>query len=265
MNDHPAAKGLSAQARAHIRGHIVGYVALFVALSGVAYADDGPLAGTNTVGSSDIINGEVQTQDIQAAAVGSARVADDSLTADDLANHSVDFGELDRGAFLASDIAPVASGLDIGYGIPANSIQGAEIESNTIGRSDLAASAEAPAGFSIGILDTGIICNEGCREGTLALPPGTYATFGKIRLNQQDFDDENSLRVQCTLGSAGEAFDTAVFNAGDISLDATLNMQGVRTINSGDDGVSINCRDYDTGDVKGLDLQIMAIRLGTLN
>lgn len=55
----PARKGLSARVGNHIRGHVVGYVALFVALSGVAYADDGPLAGQNTVGSADIINAEV--------------------------------------------------------------------------------------------------------------------------------------------------------------------------------------------------------------
>ena len=88
----------------HIRAHVVGYAALFVALSGTAYAIDGPLAGQNQVGSADIINNEVQSADIRDAnvtfsdlrsdavtagkiadgAVGGAAVADDSLTEDDI-------------------------------------------------------------------------------------------------------------------------------------------------------------------------------------
>jgi hypothetical protein len=50
--------------RDHIRSHVVGYVALFVALSGTAYAVDGPLPGQNQVGSQDIINSEVRSEDI---------------------------------------------------------------------------------------------------------------------------------------------------------------------------------------------------------
>jgi hypothetical protein len=185
----------------HIRGHVVGYVALFVALSGVAYADDGPLAGQNTVGSADIINAEVYSQDIQPDAVGSGKVADNSLTAADLAAQSVRFGELASSAFYAPDIAPLPRGIP-SHGIPINAIQGSEIQSDTIGRSDLAASAEAPAGFSFSDNDTGIICNGGCTEGTLHVPSGTFAVFGKIRVRQSDSDAE-WLSVQCDLTTNG--------------------------------------------------------------
>ena len=55
---------MSGRIRQHIRSNVVGYVSLFVALSGTAYAIDGPLPGQNQVGSEDIINGEVKTPDL---------------------------------------------------------------------------------------------------------------------------------------------------------------------------------------------------------
>lgn len=48
----------------HLKGNIVGYVALFVSLSGVAWAANGPLQGKNTVGSADIIDTQVKSDDI---------------------------------------------------------------------------------------------------------------------------------------------------------------------------------------------------------
>ncbi len=63
----------------HLRSNVVGYAALFVALSGTAWAANGPLAGKNTVGSSDIINGEVRAKDVADAPSGS-----DALNADTL-------------------------------------------------------------------------------------------------------------------------------------------------------------------------------------
>jgi len=48
----------------HLRGNVVGYVALFISLSGVAWAANGPLQGKNTVGSADIIDAQVKTDDI---------------------------------------------------------------------------------------------------------------------------------------------------------------------------------------------------------
>ena len=49
---------------AHVRSNVIGYVALFIALGGSAYAVNGSLPGKNTVGSADIIDGEVKTSDI---------------------------------------------------------------------------------------------------------------------------------------------------------------------------------------------------------
>jgi hypothetical protein len=79
--------------RNHIRSNVIGYVALFVALSGTAYAVDGPLPGQNQVGSADIIDKEVQTNDIGTGqvknpdlasnAVNSARIANGTVMPDD--------------------------------------------------------------------------------------------------------------------------------------------------------------------------------------
>jgi hypothetical protein len=51
--------------REHLRNNIVGYIAQVVALSGSAYAVNGPLEGRNTVGSVDVIDNEVQGRDIK--------------------------------------------------------------------------------------------------------------------------------------------------------------------------------------------------------
>ena len=66
--------------RDHIRSNVVGYVALFVALSGTAYAVDGPLPGQNQVGSQDIINSEVKTLDVLDNTLTGADVNEASLS-----------------------------------------------------------------------------------------------------------------------------------------------------------------------------------------
>jgi hypothetical protein len=70
--------------RDHIRSNVVGYVAVFLALSGTAYAVDGPLAGQNTVGSADIINGEVTNNDLGADSVASGKIQDRQVKNADL-------------------------------------------------------------------------------------------------------------------------------------------------------------------------------------
>ena len=75
---------MSGRLGSHIRNNVVGYVALFVALSGTAVAVDGSLPGQNTVGSADIIDGEVTAADIKAESIGSAKIADGQVKNSDL-------------------------------------------------------------------------------------------------------------------------------------------------------------------------------------
>jgi hypothetical protein len=277
----------SARVRAHIRSNVVGYVAVFIALSGSAYAIDGPLPGQNQVGSADIIDQEVKQQDLGSntvatgkiidgdvgaadlgqGSVASAEVSDDSLTKADLDGKSVGAFELDGSTFRSEDIRAQFVGFGKAYGIPTDAIQSDEISDGTIQPADLANEAKGPLGFEFADNDTGIICNNGCVEGSLALPPGFYMVFGKIEVDQDDVF-EDLLSVRCDLTDGGGAFDHAFARqlgetgGGSVrSARATLPLQGHRLLL--DTGrVSIECTDFDQGDAVGLNLKLNAIKLG---
>jgi hypothetical protein len=140
----------------HIRSNVVGYLALFVALSGTAYAVDGPLPGQNQVGSEDIINEEVKrddlgpdavrtgkvlnetllAEDIATGAISSSEVLNSTLTHFDLGTDSVRYPELDPGAFDPAEIAEIAPGFV--FGIANDSIQSEEVSANSLNGSDIA-------------------------------------------------------------------------------------------------------------------------------
>lgn len=261
--------------RSHIRNNVVAYVAVFFSLSGVTYAVDGPNPGVNTVGSADIINGEVYNQDVKAGAIGSGKVADNSLAAVDLASHSVGFSELNPGAFAKNDIAPTCvQQVACFFEIRPDAIQSGEIQNGQVQKADLASDA-APDGYASFDDNTGIICNASCQEGSLQnLPAGSYAISGKIHVDQP-MQDEDRLNVICRL-HAGQDFDDAIVSEigprpssptqGTLDLRAdTLNMQLVHTFTANNGKAYINCRDGDVGDARGWDLKITAIRLGLLS
>jgi hypothetical protein len=101
---------VSARIREFIRGNVLGLVAIFIALSGTAYAVDGPLAGQNTVGSADIINGEVQDADLGTGAVTSAKIGVGEVTTADLATDAVTGAKIDNGSVSGVDVAPDSLG-----------------------------------------------------------------------------------------------------------------------------------------------------------
>src|SRR3954451_13766624 len=94
--------------RSHVRHNVVGYLALFIALSGTAYA-------ANTVGSSDIIdesilsqdikNGQVQNADVGANAIGTGKIADQSVYSADIRDDT-----LSGGGLAAIDLRPNSVG-----------------------------------------------------------------------------------------------------------------------------------------------------------
>jgi hypothetical protein len=151
---------MSARIRRHIRSNVVGYLSLFVALSGTAYAIDGPLPGQNQVGSSDIINGEVKALDLGGNAVRSGEVLDDSLLGADIAPGAISTSEVINGTLSAADLASNSVGyaeiapdafnteiVDTGffYGIADNSIQSNEVSDNSLSGDDIAESTLAPS------------------------------------------------------------------------------------------------------------------------
>jgi hypothetical protein len=118
---------------------------VFIALSGTAYAVDGPLPGQNTVGSADIINGEVYSGDVRndnlggggLAAIdlrdGSVRtseVLDNQIFSSDVRNDSLPFGGL-----TAADLRPGSVGSSE---VLNDSLTGADISDGGIRLADLA-------------------------------------------------------------------------------------------------------------------------------
>jgi hypothetical protein len=91
-------------------GTVIAYMALFVALGGTAYA-------VNTVGSTDIIDGQVKSVDIGNGEVGSADVKDNSINTFDV--HSL-IGE--------DVIDDTLTGADIGF----SSVPGSDITAETV-------------------------------------------------------------------------------------------------------------------------------------
>src|SRR5512139_3485865 len=67
--------------------NVVSVIALFVALGGGAYAVT--IAEKNSVDSKSIKNGQVKTKDLADNAVNGAKVGDDTLTGDDVAESTL--------------------------------------------------------------------------------------------------------------------------------------------------------------------------------
>jgi hypothetical protein len=103
----------------YIRQHHIALLALFIALSGTAYAVDGPLPGQNQVGSEDIINGEVKSGDLGVDSVASGKIAD----------HQVKNADLSTGASSSNTIAD--GGIQ-GIDVKANTLTGAQIDESTL-------------------------------------------------------------------------------------------------------------------------------------
>src|SRR4051812_9961916 len=115
--------------RSHFLDNVVAYVALFVALGGTAYAANtigsadvidesllsqdikngevqNPDLGTNSVTSSRILSGNVFNSDLAPDSVNGSKVIANSLTSGDLAPNSVSTSELTDGSVTTAKLAP---------------------------------------------------------------------------------------------------------------------------------------------------------------
>jgi hypothetical protein len=96
--------------RDHIRSNVVGYVALFIALSGTAYAVDGPLPGQNQVGSQDIINSEVKSEDIGGAQVRNSDLSFGAVTTGKIATGGVQTLDVFNNTLTGADVNEASLG-----------------------------------------------------------------------------------------------------------------------------------------------------------
>jgi hypothetical protein len=123
--------------------------------------------------------------------------------------------------------------------------------------------ARGPQALSFTDDNTGIICNNGCVEGSLALPAGTWVITAKIVIvNTQE--DVPEVLARCELRAGGEVDSSSVYLRGFTdfgSNDAsTLPMQLLATLP--DPGsASVFCLDQDHGDQHGRNLSIIAMRV----
>jgi hypothetical protein len=282
---------MSARIRHHIRSNVVGYMALFVALSGTAYAIDGPLPGQNQVGSEDIINGEVKAADVGGNAVRSAEVLDETLGGADIAPGAISSSEVINGTVSASDLASNSVGYaeiapdafntefnDSGffYGIADNSIQSNEVSDNSLSGRDIAESTLGPSldGVSVASSDTAfgptITAHAGESPNKLLsddLPAGTWVVLAEVGIFNND-DDATSVDcgiytdstrrefvsegVEAILDDSGDLVNVPLTAAFSISSPAELKLS------------CLNGEFGDDGELKPISADMVAIPFATL-
>jgi hypothetical protein len=255
-----------------IRQNAVAWLALFVSLGGTgAYA-------ANTIGSADIIDGEVKAPDIAANAVDSARVRDNTLNTFDV--HSFIGEDVIDGTLTSADIQNFSLGngdfLDgsvDGRVATDNSLTGADIQNGQIGQVDLGDGIVNSAKVADNSL-TGTDINEstlnlpqtpttatfagcsGCggfnNDGSFSryvsktLPAGSWAVVATANIATPPDDDVGGpLDTVCELrnGSAyiGGATDSRMNTTG-ASVKSSLSMNGGAQVPAGGGEVSLYCK-----------------------
>jgi hypothetical protein len=263
---------------------------VFIALGGSAYA-------VNTVGSADIIDGEVKAPDIGANAVDSARVRDGTLNTFDV--HSFIGDDVIDGTLTGADISNNTVGVnDIGtFGVGSDevvndSLLQSDIQANAVTNDEVLNNTLVSADVNDNTL-TGADIN----ESTLNMPPSTTATFagqgnvtlpgnstfGKVTSKvlpagnyaiaatanvQVNFGGEPDLRYQretfCELRNHAGAFiggarDRRVIRGVDVNT-VSLSMNGGTAVPAGGGEVGLYCRFQDFPQPIA-DGQMMIIRL----
>jgi hypothetical protein len=111
--------------RSHLSyANVVSTVCLFVLLGGTAVAVDGSLPGQNTVGSADIINGEIKNTDLGSDSVNSGKIMDGAVKNSDLGPNAASSNTIADGGVRGIDIGNgQLTGADIGN----DSLTGADV------------------------------------------------------------------------------------------------------------------------------------------
>ena len=127
-----------------------------------------PLIGQDAVGSAEIADEAVTIDDIGRNAVGGSQIADNNVTSEDIANNSINNSEIADNAVGGAEIAD-------------NAVGGAEIANGSVLSADLGGGAlVAPKlGSAFAVVGAGVLVSPGnSREATVTCPGGSRLLSG---------------------------------------------------------------------------------------
>jgi hypothetical protein len=235
----------SAHVRTYIRQHHLGLIAIFIALSGTAYAVDGPLPGQNQVGSADIINGEVQTADIKDANLTTADIRANAVTTGKIADSDVRGVDVQDNGLTGADVADTNSlgGAEIGGlsgpDITDDSLTGADVDDGSLTPADTSGLFESEDVFWAVVARDGRVLRSSNGLATTLTPGGPGSGHVEIETHMNRFVDEHCAYVagvhdwigdtdDAYLGSGEATAGHAIDNAGNIGV-KTYNSAGTLT------------------------------------
>ncbi len=237
-------------------------MALLVALSGTTYAVNGSLPGKNTVGTSDIIDGEVRSPDVRPNHIRSSHVRNDDLP---------------NGGLLSEDIAPEAlTGADVADGslsgpdIAYDSLTGDDVHEFTLGTVPSA----ALGGTGRGTVGVGSSCDPesytyvNCLTYNLPVVSGQarFLLIGGIRAATESGSD--TLAGSCQVRVDGNLYRSTMtsFHAHDPGSDDVAEIPVTLSavtdpLPSGPHEIRIECNQYGVGAIQYYNARMVSVAL----
>ena len=148
--------GIRKRISAHVRSNVIAYLALFVALGGTsAYA-------ANTIGSDDVVNDSLMSEDVQNGTLTRSDLAPSTLTGTYVLDDSLSFHDLALGTIVNSRLAD-------------NGVNSAKVAPDSLNGSDVDESTLTNARVSKEAAQTGPPVSSGAQFTQTAIPLGDGA------------------------------------------------------------------------------------------